>query len=86
MSEQLTFKELCLISHCLDRKAEQILKDFQEENGYLTGCDVPVKIDEMCHNLQNLTAVMRKVEQMSLEACEQESKKRSRANNAAEML
>ena len=74
MKEQLTFKELCLISHCLDRKAEQILKEFQEENGYLMGCDVPVKIDEMCNNLQNLTAVMRKVNAMSLEACESEAK------------
>ena len=74
MKEQLTFKELCLISHCLDRKAEQILKDFQEENGYLMGCDVPNKIDEMCNNLQNLTAVMRKVNDMGLEACENEAK------------
>ena len=69
MSEQLTFKELCLIIHCLNRKAEQILKDFQEENGHLTGPEVPVKIDEMCHNLQNLAALMRKVDQMAHEAC-----------------
>lgn len=78
MNEQLTFKELCLISHCLNRKAEQILKDFQEENGYLMGGDIPVKIDEMCNNLQNLTAVMRKINAMSLAACESEAKSRAK--------
>lgn len=74
MKEQLTFDELCLIGHCLNRKAELIIKEFQKENGWLYGSDVPKNIDEMCNKLRALTAVMRKVDKMSLEACEKESK------------
>lgn len=77
-TEQLSLNELCLISHCLDRKAEQIIKDFQEENGFLMGHDVAGKIDEMCNNLRNLTAVMRKVDVMCLAACENEMKESSK--------
>lgn len=77
-TKQLSLNELCLIIHCLDRKAEQILKDFQEENGYLMGHDIPAKIDEMCNNLRNLAAVMRKVDVMCLAACESEAKSRAK--------
>lgn len=73
-SDKFTFKELCLIKHCLCRKAEQIIKEFQEKNDYLMGHNVPLDIDQMCDNLRNLTAVMRKVDNMSLEACEKEAK------------
>ena len=67
MNEQLTFKELCLISHCLNRKS-----------GVDTQRISRSKIDEMCQNLQNLTAVMHKIEKMSLEACENEAKARKK--------
>ncbi len=75
MKDQLTFQELCLISHCLCRKAELVIKNFQEEHDWLYGSDVPKDIDKMCDELRTLTTVMRKVDKMSLEACEKESKK-----------
>lgn len=75
MKDQFTFQELCLISHCLCRKAELIIKEFQEKNDWLYGSDVPKDIDKMCDELRTLTAVMRKVDKMCLEACEKESKK-----------
>lgn len=75
MSEKFTFQELCLISHCLCRKAELVIKEFQEVHGWLYGSDVPKDIDKMCDELRTLTAVMRKVDKMCLEACEKESKK-----------
>lgn len=78
MNDQFTFKELCLISHCLCRKAEQIMQEFQEENGYLMGHDVPKHIDEMCDKLRDLTTVMRKTDEMALKECEKESKAKAK--------
>lgn len=78
MKDQFTSKELCLISHCLCRKAEQIIEGFQEENGYLMGCDVPKNIDQMCDNLRDLTALMRKIDDMITKAMEREAKEQSK--------
>lgn len=82
MNDQFTFKELCLISHCFCRKAEQIMQEFQDKNGYLMGHDVPNKIDEMCNNLRELTTVMRKTDDMALKEWKrnQKQKQRNRAN------
>lgn len=76
--DKFTFEELCLISSCLNRCAELTIKRFQEQNGILIGSDVPKKIDGMCDNLRDLTAVMRKVNNLSLEELEKKSKMEQR--------
>ena len=47
----------------------------QMSNEELAKLIVPKDIDKMCDELRTLTAVMRKVDKMCLEACEKKSKK-----------
>ena len=73
MKDQFTFEELCLIEHCLCRKVEQEIKEFQEENDFLYGCDVPKNINAMCDKLRALSDLIRKVNQASSKALQERS-------------
>lgn len=78
MKDKFTFEELCLIEHCLCRKVEQEIKDFQEENGWLYGCDVPKNINAMCDKLRALSDLIQKVNEESTEACQKRAKEKAK--------
>ena len=77
MIDHFTFEELCLIENCLCRKVEQEIKDFQEGNGWLYGCDVPKNINAMCDKLQALSDLIQKVNEASTEACQKRAKEKA---------